>query len=250
MADALLAGGIGLAAGCMLVVGALIGWFVRVPQPVVAGVMAFGAGVFISTLAFELVEEANRAGGLFATVAGFLVGAVVYVAADTMLSRRGARHRMHHGDRQTAESEKPGSGRAIAIGALLDGVPESIVLGVSVAAGATFSVPIFVAIAVSNLPEGLSSSSGMKASKRSAAYVFGVWGGIALASGVAALVGFLLFADASGSTVAFVTTIAAGAILAMLTNTMIPEAFEGDHTLTGLVATIGFLAAFVLHDLG
>ena len=250
MGDILLAGGVGLAAGSMLVLGAAIAWVVRVPRAVVAGVMAFGAGVLISALAYELVQEANAVGGLLPTVSGFLTGAIIYVTIDAGLARFGARHRKRSDDRQAAEKDQSGSGLAIAVGALLDGIPESLVLGLSVAGGGKVSVPILAAIAISNLPEGLSSSAGMKASGRSARYVFGVWGTIAAASGVAALAGFVLLAAAPAATIAFVTTIAAGAILAMVANTMIPEAFARDHALTGLFATFGFLTAFVLHQLG
>lgn len=250
MVDALQAGGYGLAAGSMLVVGAFIAWFARVPASVTAGVMAFGAGVLISALAYELVEEANRDGGLVATVAGFFVGALIYVAADALLARYGARHRKRSSTLQASEEERSGSGLAIAVGALLDGVPESIVLGLSVAGGGVLSVPIFAAIAISNVPEGLSSVAGMKASGRRVTYVFGVWGGIAVASGFAAFLGSLALADADSATIAFMTTIAAGGILAMVANTMIPEAFSRDHSLTGLLTTVGFLTAFVLHELG
>lgn len=148
MGDALLAGGIGLAAGSTLLLGALIAWFVPVPRAVTAGVMAFGAGVLFSALAYELVEEANLGGGLVATVSGFLVGAIIYVAADTLLNRYGAQHRKRSSELQASEEEKSGSGLAIAMGALLDGIPESIVLGLSVAGGGVLSVPVFAAIAI------------------------------------------------------------------------------------------------------
>lgn len=251
MADALLAGGVGLLAGSMLVIGALAAWFIRVPSAVVAGIMAFGAGVLISALAYELVQEANAAGGLVPTLSGFLVGALVYVGADALLARYGAHHRKRSSTAQVSESEQSGSGLAIAFGALLDGIPESIVLGLSVGVGGGgVSIPILAAIAISNIPEGLSSSAGMKSSGRSARYVFGVWGSIAVMSGIAALFGNLILAQSAPEVIAFVTTIAAGAILAMLSNTMIPEAFQKDHALTGLFATLGFLAAFALHELG
>lgn len=250
MTDAILAGGIGLAAGSALVLGALIAWFVRVPDAVVAGVMAFGSGVLISALAYELVQEANAGGGLIATVAGFLVGAVVYVSADSVVARFGGIHRKRSSDLQASEQDRSGSGIAIAIGALLDGIPESVVLGLGVASGGRLSLPIIAAIAISNLPEGLSSSAGMKRSGRSAAYVFGVWGGIAVVSGVASLLGFLLLAGASASVIAFMTTIAAGAILAMIANTMIPEAFAQDRSVTGLITAVGFVSAFALHEIG
>lgn len=239
----------GLVAGGALVLGALVAWFVRVPQKVVAGVMAFGAGVLISALAFDLVDEAERTGGLAATAAGFLAGAVAYVGANVVLARHGARHRKRSGDQQPREEDDAGSGAAIAVGALLDGVPESVVLGLSLLGGGGVGVPVLAAIGISNLPEGLSSAAGMKRSGRRAGYVFGVWGGIALASGVAAALGALLLQGASGTVVAVITAVAAGAILAMVADTMIPEAFERTHLYAGLLATVGFLLSFAIERL-
>lgn len=240
----------GLLAGGALVLGAAIAWSLRVPRVVVAGVMAFGAGVLISALAFDLMDDAERTGGLAATAGGFLVGAVLYVAADIVLARRGARHRKRAGDEQPSEEEQAGSGTAIAIGALLDGVPESVVLGLSLLGGGGVGVPVLAAIAISNLPEGLSSSAGMKRSGRSARYVFGVWSGIALASGLAGALGCLALQGAPAEVIAAITALAAGAILAMVADTMIPEAFERAHLVTGLIATLGFLSSFVIDRAG
>ena len=239
----------GLLAGGALVIGALIAWFAKVPRPVVAAVMAFGAGVLISALAFDLVDEAETKGGLGATAAGFLSGALVYVAANTILARRGARHRKRSGDQQPSEDESAGSGAAIAIGALLDGIPESVVLGLSLLGGQGVGVAVLAAIFISNVPEGLSSAAGMKHAERPAGYVFGVWGGIAVASGAAALMGNLLLDGAPATTIAVITAIAAGAILAMVADTMVPEAFERTHALTGLITAVGFLTAFSLERL-
>ena len=175
----------GLFAGGALIVGALVAWLLDVPQRIVASVMAFGAGVLISALAFDLVDEAETTGGLTATVLGFLVGAVAYVLANVALAKRGARHRKRSGDQQPTEDEQAGSGSAIAVGALLDGIPESVVLGLSLLGGHGVGVPVLVAIFISNLPEGLSSAAGMKRGGRSARYVFGVWTGVAVASGAA-----------------------------------------------------------------
>jgi ZIP family zinc transporter len=243
------AGAWGLLGGLALVLGALVAWFARVPRAAVASVMAFGAGVLISALAFDLVDEAERSGGLVPTVGGFLAGAVTYVLANVVLARRGARHRKRSGDEQPSEQENAGSGAAIAIGALLDGIPESVVLGLSLLAGGAVSVGVLIAVFISNVPEGLSSAAGMKRAGRSAGYVFGVWGGIALISGLAALLGALLLRDASATTIAVITAIAAGAILTMIADTMIPEAFERAHVLTGLITTLGFLTAFSVQRL-
>jgi ZIP family zinc transporter len=236
----------GLIAASTLLLGAAVAWLVRVPPTVVAAILAFGAGVLISALAYELVAEANDDGGLLPTIAGFLVGALLFVGADWLLSRRGAGDRKRPGG-----TGGEGGGAAIAVGALIDGVPESVVLGLSVATGGGgLSIPIIAAIAISNIPEGLASTAGMKSDGRRAGYVFGVWGAIAAASTLAALLGYAVFASAGPQVVAFVTTVAAGGILAMVSNTMIPEAFDRDRVLTGLFATLGFLTAFALHELG
>ncbi len=234
----------GLLAGGALVIGALIAWFVKVRPTVVASVMAFGAGVLISALAFDLVDDAEKSGGLRATLLGFLAGALAYVIGNLVLARRGAGHRKSAGEEQMSESEQAGSGTAIALGALLDGVPESAALGLSLLTGEGVGVAVLAAIFISNLPEGLASAAGMKANGRSAKYVFGVWISIALASGLAAALGCLLLDNASPETVAWITALAAGAILTMVADTMIPEAFKETQLYTGLIATLGFLVAF------
>lgn len=244
----------GLVGGSALVVGAAIAWFVRVPQRVIATVMAFGAGVLISALAFDLTLEAAETGGIGPTVVGFLGGAVAYVLANVLLARRGARHRKRsgagHPDLQPTEAEMSGSGTAIAVGALLDGIPESVVLGVSLLEGGVVSTAVIAAVVISNLPEGLSSAAGMKSAGRSARYVFGVWGSIALVSGVAAAAGYLALGSASDRLLAVITAVAAGAILTMVADTMIPEAFERTHLYAGLTASVGFLLAFAISQAG
>lgn len=249
MPEWLEAGVWGLVGGAALVIGAAVAWFARVPSRVVAWIMAFGAGVLISALAFDLMDEAERTGGLLPTALGFLGGAVAYVLANVALARRGARHRKRSHGRQPSEEEVQGSGSAIAIGALLDGVPESVVLGLSLLGGGGIGVSVLAAVFISNVPEGLSSAAGMKQAGRSARYVFGVWGGIALASGAAALLGNLLLGGAAPQTIAVITAVAAGAILAMIADTMVPEAFEEAQLVTGLITAAGFLTAFALERL-
>lgn len=246
----LAAGWWGLLGGGALVLGAAIAWLVPVPPRVIASIMAFGSGVLISALAFDLAQEAAETGGLLATTVGFLAGAVVYVLANVVLDRHGARHRKRSGDQQPSEGEQGGSGAAIAIGALLDGVPESVVLGIGLLGGGGVSVAVLAAVFISNIPEGLSSAAGMKRAGRSAGYVFGVWSAIAVASALSAAVGYAALGGASPSVVAVITAVAAGAILTMIADTMIPEAFERTHVLTGLVTTVGFLTAFAISRSG
>lgn len=240
----------GFVAGAALIVGALIAYFIAVPQRVIAAIMAFGSGVLISALSFELMEEAFKRGGFDSTAIGFLSGAAVYTVANILLARQGAKHRKRSGQQQPSEDEDGGSGLAIAVGALLDGIPESIVIGLSLLQGGAVSFVAVIAIFLSNIPEGLSSAAGMKKAGRSATYIFGVWGGIALISGVAALLGYTVFQKFNVDIVAGTTAVAAGAILAMLADTMIPEAFEAAHDFAGLITVAGFLTSFVLSKLG
>jgi zinc transporter, ZIP family len=247
MSGALEAGFWGLVAGLALVLGAAITYLVTVPARIIAAVMAFGSGVLISALSFDLMQEAYESGGFAATAGGFLAGAAVYTAANVYISRRGGHARKRSGKQQHASE---GSGIGIAVGALLDGIPESIVIGVSLLTGKGVSMVAVAAVFLSNVPEGLSSAAGMRKAGRGAAYVFGVWGGIALASALAALVGYVAFEGVSPAWVAAVTATAAGAILAMISDTMIPEAFETAHEYAGLITVAGFLAAFALSKLG
>lgn len=239
----------GLLAGGALLVGAALGYRLAVPQRLIAAVMAFGSGVLISALSFELMEHAFHTGGFPATALGFLGGAAVYTLANWWLAKRGARHRKRSGCQPPA-SENSGSGTAIAVGALLDGIPESIVIGLSMLGGRGVSVVAVAAIFLSNIPEGLSSAAGMKRAGRSARYIFGIWGGIAVISGIAALLGYAVFRHVPPQVVAATTAVAAGAILAMLVDTMIPEAFEETHDFAGLITVAGFLAAYSLSKLG
>jgi ZIP family zinc transporter len=240
----------GFVAGTALLIGAATGYLVDVPKRAIAAVMAFGSGVLISALSFDLMDEAYKGGGFDSTASGFLGGAAVYTAANWWLARRGAKHRKRSGGHQPSEDDAGGSGTAIAVGALLDGIPESIVIGLSLLGGQGVSVVAVAAIFLSNIPEGLSSAAGMKKAGRSKAYVFGVWGAIAAISGVASLVGYTLFRHVSADVVAATTAVAAGAILAMLADTMIPEAFEEAHEFAGLITVCGFLCAFVLTKIG
>ncbi|MGI5292677.1 ZIP family metal transporter [Nonomuraea polychroma] len=250
MPEWLQAGGWGLLAGFALVLGALVGYVVRMPQRLIASVMAFGAGVLMSAVSFELIDEAHERAGLVPTVVGAVSGAVLYTVCNVLLARRGARHRKRSGGRQSSEQEQEGSGTAIALGAVLDGVPESLVIGASLLGGGAVSTVTVAAVFISNVPEGLSSAAGMRRAGRSKAYVFGLWSGIAVVSGLSSLAGYALLGQAPAAVLAGIIALAGGAILTMIADTMIPEAFENAHLMTGLITLGGFLLAFAVSKAG
>lgn len=239
----------GTVAGAALLLGALVAWFLTLPTRAVASIMAFGGGVLISALSFELMSDAAHRGGLTAAAVGFAVGVIIYSGANLALARWGAKHRKRSGHQQPHASEE-GSGTALLIGALVDGIPESIAIGVSTLQGASVGWVTVIAVFISNLPEGLSSSAGMKRAGRSRRYVLGVWICVALISGLASLFGAAAFQHAPNQLVAGTTAVAAGGILAMIADTMIPEAFSETHDLAGLITALGFLLSFLLSHLG
>lgn len=234
----------GLLGAMSLLLGAAAAYVAKLGVRITAAIMSFGCGILISAVAYDLIFEGFRAAGLRPVVLGAIGGSVAYALANWLVSRRGARHRKRSGDQQTDAGQ--GGGLAIAIGSMLDGIPESVVLGVSLLGGGGVSVPVFAAVFLSNFPEGLSSASGMRKAGRGKAYVFGLWTGVTVLSGLASLLGAAFLGNASPRVMALVQAVAAGALLTMVADTMIPEAVEGEHGTAGLLVVLGLLAAFFL----
>jgi ZIP family zinc transporter len=248
MPVAIQAGLWGLLSGSALLIGAAVGWFVPLSRRIIAGIMAFGAGVLISALSFELMDEAWDHGGFVPVAGGFLGGALIYTTANKVLASWGAKHRKRAdpGHRARDKQENDQNGNALALGALLDGIPESIVIGLSLLRGGAVGLVAVIAVFLSNIPEGLSSSAGMKAEGRTFTFVFILWTGISALAGIASWFGYVAFDGVDPGVVSAVQATAAGAILTMVVDTMLPEAFEGTHDYAGIIAVSGFLAAFAL----
>lgn len=236
----------GLISGSALVLGALIGYFARLSNRVTAGVMAFGSGILISALSIDLTQDAYKAAGFWPMAMGFLSGAMIFTVLNWVISKYGGHHRKRSNGQQKSEGEQEGSGLAIALGALLDGVPESVVIGLSLLAGKGVSVVAVAAFFLSNIPEGLSSTTGMVKAKRGPRYIFTIWISIMLISSLSAWAGYVLFGGLSSEYIAAITAFAAGAILSMLVSTMIPEAFSEVGPFSGLITVVGFLLAVFL----
>lgn len=234
----------GLVAGFALLVGAVVGLTVPIGQRAIGLVMGFGAGVLISALAFELTEEAFRLAGFDAVAVGLALGAVAFFLADLAVDRRGGGDRKRSGGEQES-----GSAKAIAAGALLDGVPESIAIGISLVGGGTVGLAVVAAVFLSNVPESLSAAVGLRKAGHSVGYVLGLWGGVMLVSGLAAAAGYGLLGGLGEDPVAAIQAFAAGAILTMLADTMMPESFEHGGPAAGLVTVLGFALAFLLTTL-
>ena len=236
--------GWGAVGGASLVLGAVVGLLANPAQRVIGLVMAFGAGVLISALTFELTQEAFETGGADAVAVGLGLGALAFFGADWLVDRRGGNHRKRSGGEQAG-----GSAVAIVIGALLDGIPESVAIGVSLLGGGGVSAAVVAAVFLSNVPESLSAATGLRKAGHSRAWILGLWTAVLLVSALAAGLGNALLGGASPDLVAGIQAFAAGAILTMLADTMMPEAFKHGGNAVGLVTVAGFAAAFILSTL-
>jgi ZIP family zinc transporter len=220
-----------------LLLGALVAFAVPIPRKVLGFILAFGAGVLISAVAYELVEEAvTTAADSYAVAIGFPLGAIVFFLGDLAI------------DLRLMGSSRGGGGLGIVLGAVLDGIPESVVIGASLLTGETANVAVIVAVFLSNIPESISASSDLLRDGWSRWRVLLLWVIVVAASGLAAGLGYVALEGASGSWISAIQAFAAGAILTMLADEMVPEAFEyTEHNKTvGLALAFGFALSAAL----
>jgi zinc transporter, ZIP family len=223
-----------------LLVGALIAYQLSPSRRVIAVVMALGTGLLIGSVAFELIDEALDTQTVGWVVFAVLVGAATFTVGDWLLTRGGG------GDRKDATgAQSEGSPLAIVLGSVLDGIPESFVLGLTVLQGGV-SMSLLAGVVLSNLPEGMSSSAGLKQAGWPRSRVLAMWSAVVLVSALSAAAGYVMLDPASGQTGALVQAYAGGALLAMLANTLLPQAYVVEGVLTGPLVVAGFAISLYL----
>jgi ZIP family zinc transporter len=230
-------------AAAALILGAVLALVMKVNRTLVGLALAFGAGALLSAVAYELTVEAFEQGGAILLGVGLAAGGATFFVGNRFLHARGASR-----GRLTVKGEPGGQGLSIVLGAMLDGIPESLVLGASLLGGGAVSPAFLAAVLLSNVPEGFSATADLIDEGRKPRWVLALWLGVVLVSATAAALAFLLF-DEAGPAIPFVQAFAAGGLLTMLVDTMIPEAFEDGGDVAGLVTVLGFVLAFLLSAL-
>ena len=214
-----------IAQSSLLLAGLLVCW-VKVPPRVVGVLAGFGAGALIAAVSFDLIGEAEQLHAWQMSL-WMLIGLVVFLGGDWVVEKRFG-------------SEGTGGAMGIVVGSVVDGVPESVIFGIQIATGFPISASFLGAVFVSNIPQAVAPSADLHGAGWTVRRLGGLWLAVVLACGVAATLGFLLadaFSDANGDRMA---ALAAGGLLAMLTNSLIPFAYERGRALAGVATVVGF----------
>ena len=226
-------------------IGAVLALVFRISLRVIGLIMGFGVGVLISAVSFDLVQEAfDKSSGHGWVAGGLFAGCLVFFGGDWLIGRLGGSQR-----KDPSGEQGGGSSLSIVLGSVLDGIPESMVIGLTIFEGGAVGAAYLAAVFISNRPESISSTAGLATSGWKKSRILWMWIAIALVSGLASLAGYGLFQNSSPDTVAFVLAFAGGAILTMLAETMAPEAYEHGGKLVGVATTLGFAVAFTIHAL-
>jgi len=233
----------GALAASSLIIGAVLALRARLSNRVIGSVMGFGAGALIGAIAYELVPESLIGGAGVEIFIAFAAGALTFFACDWVIDERGGRHR-----KKIAGARPPqgGSGSAIFLGTLLDGIPESLTLGLGLALGGAISVAFLAAVFVSNIPEGIAGTTSLLEEGYTKRKVLWMWIGLVIASAAAAAVGYAVVGITPAVDGRLIQAFAAGGVLIMLADVMMPEAFEHGGRIVGLLTTLGFMMAAIL----
>lgn len=225
-----------------LIVGAALGFWLDVSRKTLGLIMGFGAGTLLSAISFDLVLEAFQESPGLPVVVGLLAGALAFWVGDLLIERMQAKKSAPN-ESGTGTDEEEGSGLQLALGATLDGVPESVAIGLTLLGGNPVSAAIVLAVFLSNVPEGMAASVELARTGYSRAKIMGIWIGVVVLCVGAAALGFVLLGDAHPQTIAVINSFAAGSILAMLSITMMPQAFAKGGRAVGLATVLGFILA-------
>ena len=238
MWSAALWGGI---AGSAVFLGAIVGIFFHMKKNYIGYIMAFGTGTLIGAASFELLNKSVDRGGILVTTVGFIMGASLFTIVDILIAKKGGKER-----KRSKENPKNHSGLAIFVGTVIDAIPESMIIGVSLIGGHQVSWLLVVAIFISNFPEGLSSSTGLRKDGYSNKKILILWFLVFILSIASSLIGYFFFQQASVKLVASISAFAAGAIVAMVSSTMMPEAYEEGGPVIGFIAAVGLIVSLIL----
>jgi len=233
----------GVVAASSLVIGSLLMFWLHPSKRIIGLIMAFGAGTLISAIAYDLVGEMIGTGVAPLLAMGLALGAVTFFIGDYWIDKVGGARR-----KRTSGVEGESGSLGIFLGTLLDGIPESFILGTSLVAGA-ISLPFVMAVFISNLPEAMAATVGLQATGWSKQRIVGIWLAVVVVAAFAAAFGYLLF-SLRALPGGLVKGFAAGALLTMLADTMMPEAFENGGKAVGLLTVLGFATAIALDMLG
>lgn len=229
----------GLLSSASLYLGQLLARPLGRSERAIGLMMGFGAGTLISAVAYELVPASSLSHGWLIGVS-LLGGALVYYVGDRLVDRSGGEQRS-----AIRPAQVEGSGAAMFLGALLDGIPEAFILGLSLALGGKISVAFVAAIFVSNIPQGLAGTTSLQEVGTSQRRIAAMWGGLTVACGAASVIGYAM-ADHLHDSGVNASAFAAGAVLMMLSDSMVPESYRHGGRLTGLLTVIGFIVAAAL----
>lgn len=261
----------GAVSGGAVLLGAIISMLIKMPKRLIGFIMAFGVGVLIGAATFELLQESLEKSEMNNTIIGFIAGAITFTVIEGLISKHGGKHRkrsnaheLNQLDEQTTidtsdsdqrnENDKntsnDQSGIGIFIGTVMDAIPESIMLGTSLIGGKGVSMLLLLAIMISNIPEGLSSTAGMLKGGTSKSKILGLFITVTVVAGLSSLFGYVFLDHANPAVISIISSFAAGGIITMIGATMMPEAYEEGGALVGLMTSFGVIVSIVLDHLG